>query len=86
MSAAVKILVTWYGVCIRKFTIENVFLLPQRSLFQDTKKNKKLAVPLTFVVPQSAVTDYDVEHVANKMAEIFQALQVMEFQGFYVNQ
>ncbi|XP_078335902.1 RNA N(6)-adenosine-methyltransferase mettl16-like [Crassostrea virginica] len=47
-----------------------------RSLFQDTKKNKKLAVPLTFVVPQSAVSDYDVEHVANKMAEIFQALQI----------
>lgn len=47
-----------------------------RSLFQDTKKSRRLAVPLTFVVPQSAFSVYDVEHVANKVEEMLKVLQI----------
>ncbi|XP_062617286.1 RNA N6-adenosine-methyltransferase mettl16-like [Saccostrea cucullata] len=47
-----------------------------RSLFQESKKNKKLSAPLTYTVPQSAVDVYDVEHVADKLMGILKSLEI----------
>ncbi|XP_048767709.2 RNA N6-adenosine-methyltransferase mettl16-like isoform X2 [Ostrea edulis] len=47
-----------------------------RSLFQDNKRNKKLAVPLTYAVPQSAVSVYDVEQVTDRVLGLIKALQI----------
>lgn len=57
------------------WTFDTSVIFP-RSLFQETKKSRKLSLPLTFEVPQSAVSVYDVDHVANKVMEMLKVLQI----------